>query len=735
MGVEAARPRPGTLPPVVPEGGAYAAPPQDEQRRAKIRHMGIDESQARPADESQGNGIRGWGYMLPRDESWRPTRLRFHKEWPPNGEVPTDWYKLVWVHLYLRVADFSERYFGYGDIENERHPWVRVGFSKQFLNYVDMVARQDNYNGGWDRLLTDRRRRQFLVQGVIARILQRHVWDQLLFGADEQQKAMLDSMDIGILSGDGYPRTDIRGQAIRVALGARTLPKRFWKEVDSLNAQMAELLMPLFRFMDLHFPEARSKSIRAFCQDLHHIVSEAGYFAVGVRWSRTIFRYDWPFVGEPWQLEHDQADGELYTESKRAVEDADVEAAWRAAGLPQPPRRLDVRDGGPDGEGNANNNGDGDDDDDADGEDDYPQGHYQPERIAKVQIICWPLLIRYTANPKPCEGPSTRQTVEMITRAQVVHHLGGIADHYEVEEDTPHLQDHIRKNASFYARILYGLSNVWGFMCYCFAFIWYWSGHLRQTWGEQDDDDVEFFLEILAWLWCLPGRSYRAIARGFGGERGVTPETQDRPPPHGSERRPSESPRDDASDGEGRAIARSNNAAAQRVTPRDSRAAPVLLTPPATSGRGRSRGAAAVPQMSGTLPVSGGPRRVIRRLNVCMMLVNALAVTLLVIGVLIRLDYIPARNWDWGVPLAILQEIPAGILSGPRGAGALAWARGALHHSFGRLSLSDFLAQLFRRLAIVILDMLIALAHGVIVINNYTLFVINTMARWLATVF
>lgn len=59
-----------------------------------------------------------------------------------------------------------------------------------------MVARQDNHApGGWDDLLVQRTHREYVITGVIGKVLDKYVWEELLFGATEAQKDLLEKED------------------------------------------------------------------------------------------------------------------------------------------------------------------------------------------------------------------------------------------------------------------------------------------------------------------------------------------------------------------------------------------------------------------------------------------------------------------------------------------------------------------------------------------------------------
>jgi hypothetical protein len=141
--------------------------------------------------------------------------------WPlGEGKVMgSAWFEMVYAHLFERTREFAEGYFGLGNMpaaggaapgsepwggwEGKGVVWLEAGFSEQFLWFVEQVAMQDNNAGGWDVLLTKKTHRECLVTGVIGKVLQMAVFDDLLFGADKTQKTMLEAQDECTLQFEG----------------------------------------------------------------------------------------------------------------------------------------------------------------------------------------------------------------------------------------------------------------------------------------------------------------------------------------------------------------------------------------------------------------------------------------------------------------------------------------------------------------------------------------------------
>lgn len=203
--------------PWVPPEAEYEVAPPDPLQDLAARVLGIKEYPAQPATNlppptgwyqniyqriPRLSNVRSMEELRRRDGStWRPARMMLRKRWQAEDPDPK-WFENIYSHLYHRVSRFAGDYFGYEDLPG--HAWwvTRVrksvwltGFSKEFKQYTEAVARQDNNVGGWDDLLFSQARRKYLVAGIIGRVLYDNVWESLLFGATEAQKKMLEGQD------------------------------------------------------------------------------------------------------------------------------------------------------------------------------------------------------------------------------------------------------------------------------------------------------------------------------------------------------------------------------------------------------------------------------------------------------------------------------------------------------------------------------------------------------------
>lgn len=250
----------------VPPGGAYRAVAPDRCHEKRASELGVRDSLLRPAggeepfilpgragdeegDNDDGTGgtafwtwrrrlwwwwwSRWWWlsglvpFPLPWERrparrlaeltsgGWQPTRVRFElKRWPADDSgagMESAWFQELYKHIYVRTRDFAAEYFGYGDIGSatgrllapRERVWLEWGASRELRWYAQRVAKQDCHAGGWDALLMREKHRRYLVTGVIGKVLEICVFEELLFGAAEDQREMLEAQDLATLNLDG----------------------------------------------------------------------------------------------------------------------------------------------------------------------------------------------------------------------------------------------------------------------------------------------------------------------------------------------------------------------------------------------------------------------------------------------------------------------------------------------------------------------------------------------------
>lgn len=233
-----------------------------------------------------------------------------------------------------------------------------------------------------------------------------------------------------------YPRS---GLARQFVLAGRTptgyLPDlytdNFWDEVDSVTTSILSLLLPLINILGALGPRAGWPPLTKVHQDLHNIVAEAGWLTNGMRVSKSVFWVQFPAPGDLWDIHQEHATDSLWKASKAAAEahDARAMASWRVAmetewlatGGGQPIddtwRREYARLNPPPG---------------------------QPRRAAKVQVVMWPWINRYTpVRPRSDGDLNSGETITQIVKAQIVYYAGDDSDEGDMQERLT-LAEHMR---------------------------------------------------------------------------------------------------------------------------------------------------------------------------------------------------------------------------------------------------------------------------------------------------
>lgn len=133
----------------------------------------------------------------------------------------------------------------------------------------------------------------------------------------------------------GFETTKIRADLVRNFLKEtkdELVTEHFWDCVDKVTLQLARILIPLLDLMDAEFPnESTLKDIRNFYQGLHDLVSQAAWLSLQIRWSRDIFRFDWPTLGLAWAIEQENYDNEFFAKSYNESHQLRNRAIARAA--------------------------------------------------------------------------------------------------------------------------------------------------------------------------------------------------------------------------------------------------------------------------------------------------------------------------------------------------------------------------------------------------------------------
>lgn len=105
--------------------------------------------------------------------------------------------------LFLEINDLVKMTFGGdGNLSSNQSPWVHE-YPKEFYEFVESVAHPDPLTKHWDGLLRNQVERIYLVQAIIMKVLDEHVFSTLMFGADADHEDVLKCEDASLLTLDG----------------------------------------------------------------------------------------------------------------------------------------------------------------------------------------------------------------------------------------------------------------------------------------------------------------------------------------------------------------------------------------------------------------------------------------------------------------------------------------------------------------------------------------------------
>lgn len=143
-------------------------------------------------------------HILEEFETLQPQPLQFNFRSHPAEDRSDEWYIQQFRRLFRKLHDFAHDYFGLHDIDQGyfHQPWA-AGMTPEFLRYVEDVATPDPMVGGWDPLLQNTIQREWLIVGIIMRILEIQVFGADLWGAEPQEKELLLGLERALLNREG----------------------------------------------------------------------------------------------------------------------------------------------------------------------------------------------------------------------------------------------------------------------------------------------------------------------------------------------------------------------------------------------------------------------------------------------------------------------------------------------------------------------------------------------------
>ncbi|KAI1205579.1 uncharacterized protein F4807DRAFT_464458 [Annulohypoxylon truncatum] len=247
------------------------------------------------------------------------------------GDYDDAFFSRQWRSLYRNTVLFANKWFDARvDLryitESQQGPnqiWSML-LTEQFTEYSRLVVQEDQKVGGWPAILNEGPQRKWLVVGILAQIMEKKIFNELCFGADELIEKELERLDSLWLGKEGYGRKAARAITARYGLEGRLLPRNFWNRVDDLAAKTLKVFLPLLNVMKEVVPnDPMSRySQECFLQEVHAILAHAGLIQVCMAVSPSIFHILSATPGA--RMDYDiekQSDMQLYRESKAFYEE------------------------------------------------------------------------------------------------------------------------------------------------------------------------------------------------------------------------------------------------------------------------------------------------------------------------------------------------------------------------------------------------------------------------------
>lgn len=132
----------------------------------------------------------------------QPIRLEYQ---PHALEDNTDeWFTDMFAQLFKQAERFVIDFYGIHDLDRGVffEPWA-CGVTPEFVSWAELVAEPDPAMGGWDTILRNTEQRQCFILGILMRIFQRKIFDEELFGQNDQQRELLNSLDRALFQREG----------------------------------------------------------------------------------------------------------------------------------------------------------------------------------------------------------------------------------------------------------------------------------------------------------------------------------------------------------------------------------------------------------------------------------------------------------------------------------------------------------------------------------------------------
>ncbi|KAI1105556.1 hypothetical protein F4804DRAFT_303804 [Jackrogersella minutella] len=304
--------------------------------------LNLRESEISSRRNRRSQSISGSRYRLAEElrRDVRPAHIDFEELLERDvhpGDYDDEFYKSHYSNLYNNTVTFATKWFdGNVNLENIQesgqglnHIWT-TPLTEQFLEYARLVAHEDYETGSWPIILNDGTQRRWLIVGILGQIMEKKIFNELLFGADDDIQDELERLDSKWIEKEGYGRKAVRAITARYGVEGRLLPRKFWPTVDDLAAKTVRIFLPLLNIFKEVFP-GNSKvdyTQEIFLQELHALLSYAGMIQVCMAVSPSIFHFlsATPGARMDYSLES-QSDMGLYRQSKEYYEEQ--EKHWK----------------------------------------------------------------------------------------------------------------------------------------------------------------------------------------------------------------------------------------------------------------------------------------------------------------------------------------------------------------------------------------------------------------------
>ncbi|KAI1267468.1 hypothetical protein F5Y18DRAFT_303948 [Xylariaceae sp. FL1019] len=303
------------------------------RRRRQHRQHPDDEDTKKMDMEKKHVFVDSWETYTGLKNDNSPAKIDFAQwfgRWKHPADYDDEFYNLLYGTLFGKVIDLVDRFFNnsvhledYLDTAGEHSVWD-VPMTEQFVQYTRVVACEDAGYVKWHEILSDPQHRKWLCVGIIAQIIERKIFNHVLFGASERFEADLNEHDVHWLMSEGFTRKHGRIHIVREALnhGDGLVPSCFWDSVDDLAGYSFIIFKPLFMMMCLATGKTPEEEGPKLLQELHTIMALAGYFHICTAISPDVFhilsatpgaRFDWG--------EEQAVDTEIYERSRDFYED------------------------------------------------------------------------------------------------------------------------------------------------------------------------------------------------------------------------------------------------------------------------------------------------------------------------------------------------------------------------------------------------------------------------------